>query len=462
MRFDSFKRNIGILCAFVLGGAALLMQTRAAQAQSATGIPPEPGEYSSYSDMLVTGTESRFNPATGRVEIVVLPHAMPVPTPFGNLVFRADGGYSAKKDAKVRGRWIFNRNTNRLSFTGTFAKTQVEYLIRRGKYIIQITMARNAKGTYRFICEKKAARPLPVSKDLAGGLKGVLVCEIELKRIALLDLGTGKVTATLNGVGPSQAKRTGEIVCLDVNADLLSPPLALLRPDGSPSGSLPNEPKDPKNRSFAIEGLRLGGRESQLQFSPDGGMIACSGTYLSAEARQQMLFSNRDPAIAILRRNGALVTLITDVPLDMAFGWTGDGRLAYANSRNQLVLTDQNFHAARSLSSQSAEAIAVSPDSKQMVIARSKRLFVRNIESGGEKKLNFVLEETTNGALYGESIERLDWSPDGQAVVATVRFLTQYGAYLVPLDGRPAQRVKQRNGDDLVLTGPYVSWGKAQ
>lgn len=101
-------------------------------------------------------------------------------------------------------------------------------------------------------------------------------------------------------------------------------------------------------------------------------------------------------------------------------------------------------------------AIAISPDNKQVAFSEGIYFYTMNIDGSNKKQII-----CTGEAAYvtkGEDVADMCWSPDGKFIALCLRVNSRYQIAVLPLDGTDFSIIKDDDGDTLLQENVLMSW----
>jgi WD40-like Beta Propeller Repeat len=396
--------------------------------------PPKAGNYNCFTAVFAVGVGATA--VNGKIIYGDAP-LQPIPAVFGDIIIDGQGNYKLT-NAKGIGKYIFNKVTSKLSFTGDLSVMKVEEYNDK-KYTFFLIYK-----DLSFQCSLRGFVPDQTNKDksisiLNEGLTGKILTTTSYKynnffgSVFEFDLNKGISTIIFqNGVASQNLKgdifyfdRTSRMKITDKTGNSIIKQLSDkvtydfedLYPAISNSGeyiafTIPHKSDAGSFKNILVDGIKL--------------VIADSNGVIKAE------FKNYTQAAWML--DGRIIVV-------------GDGK-----SNQGLFIIDAKFKSVNKLVDgfNYAQMPAVSPDGKTVAFSEKGEIWSVNLDGSKPRKL-----------IFGNETLFPAWSPDGKRIAANVRLklngIDRSLLYIVNLKEEKGFYVTGNNGD-YVESRNRITW----
>lgn len=414
---------------------------------------PEPGTYYSYTTHMSTGLTAGYDVGSG-VRLRPRNTFSRRKSPLGELVIRGNGTYEMPV-LSATGRWNFEPETQKVSFTGRLEDMDARAWIARGSYHItfEFTDSDGEPATYTY--EKAAENPIP---DLAAPNKNFSGKLIAYKdgNTLVFDISSGKILSRAPTSSPGWPNGSGMTAHIrDENPYTRGGRIDVdvRDSDGEPIFKVENVVS--RNTPATLDNFWL------AEVSPDGAHILLNGQHIvDVDTRQSIFEVNRGqpvvtPAVRVVdRKSKTVAELMT--PGRFTASWVQDNSLLFANEDGGISKLNIATSERKKLAVSDVQDAAPSPDGSRILVKRGGQLHVLEISSGALSRVQYLGEALETDKL---DIQTMRWSPNGETILLSVTSRSDaQNLILIAVDGTVAEYVRDAQGDPLTVSSPIIGW----
>lgn len=435
---------------FSIWMAFLWLTVTSCNAQSSSPFAPEAGTYSGSSTGVTASYQYGYNAITGfgmqpSSQINVMP------SPLGEMVISHTGAnkgnYSFPKSKGWNGTWTFDPATNRLAFTGQLKDKLAQYKASKGFYSISLKLGTNAgdKEGVLYTYSKKATKPFPKPEAPNGPVTGQFTVMPDGSSIAYYN-ANGKTEHSFHGQIPS-TNRNHRTLTVGYTNDPHYYQLSIADPGGS---STVFTPEKIRSWNLKFHDYKLGA------FAEDNNTIALLGK--THDNYANLTYTPGEFVIAVIdtKTGTARAYLPTMENLWIKPSFLPGGGLVYSPREGGIAITNAGYKNMKIIYPNPVNALALSPDGKQ--VAFSEGLFFYTMNIDGSNKKQIICGNEPLQVTKGEEVTDMCWSPDGKYVAFGYGPSMAYNIVIVPLDGKDYRFLNDPDGEPMTQKNPVVSW----
>lgn len=421
------------------------------KSQPSSPFAPEAGEYKGGTLSVAATYSYGYNAITG-FGVQSTPNAQYMPSPMGDLIISNSSGnkgkYHFSKMQNLAGEWQYDVNNNRLNFTGILKDALTYYKASKGLYSMGFNIHANKddKQGVHYEYSKKASKAFPKMEKPNGNLQGFITIMPDGHTVNIFDVKKGKTTVSFNGKMPitNLAHQT-------ITVGYVNDPHFYEIGITSSSGNTATITAE-RSKSFGWNFL-------DYKF----GILNNNGSKMGLLGKTKDDYSNLTytPGYACI----GVVDINTGKQLGalpMADGayirpfFFNDDRILFSPKEGGIAVSANNYNDYKTIYSNKINALALSPDNKQIAFSEGIYFYTMNVDGSNKKQINCGGEPVT--VIEGDDVSDMCWSPDGNYIALCVRANSHLQIAVLPTDGSDFTFIKDEDGDVLRQENILMSW----